>query len=163
MVETYRSSTTCSPTVGFHHVRVLPARVVSQLIQLVSMSPVFTPGRQPRNRVCAARHLFRRLSAAGLLRKRRDNRISGRSPTVGFHHVRVLPARVVSQLIQLVSMSPVFTRHNLETAFALPAIYSDAFPPPDYSENGATTVFQDGGWFLRGCRPGSAAQPARRR
>lgn len=36
---------------------------------------------------------------------------------------------------------------NLETAFALPAIYSDAFPPPDYSENGATTVFQDGGWF----------------
>lgn len=36
---------------------------------------------------------------------------------------------------------------NLETAFALPAIYSDAFPPPDYSENGATTEFQDGGWF----------------
>lgn len=36
---------------------------------------------------------------------------------------------------------------NLETAFALPAIYSDAFPPPDYTENGATTVFQDGGWF----------------
>jgi len=36
---------------------------------------------------------------------------------------------------------------NLETAFALPAIYSDAFPPPDYSEDGATTVFKDGGWF----------------
>jgi len=36
---------------------------------------------------------------------------------------------------------------NLETAFALPAIYSDAFPPPDYSENGSTTVFSDGGWF----------------
>jgi len=36
---------------------------------------------------------------------------------------------------------------NLETAFALPAIYSDAFPPPDYSENGSTTVFKDGGWF----------------
>lgn len=36
---------------------------------------------------------------------------------------------------------------NLETAFALPAIYSDAFPPPDYSENGSTTVFNDGGWF----------------
>ena len=36
---------------------------------------------------------------------------------------------------------------NLETAFALPAIYSDAFPPPDYSENGSTTVFDDGGWF----------------
>ncbi|ERK13277.1 Baseplate assembly protein V [Pantoea sp. AS-PWVM4] len=36
---------------------------------------------------------------------------------------------------------------NLETAFALPAIYSDAFPPPDTSENGSTTVFQDGGWF----------------
>lgn len=36
---------------------------------------------------------------------------------------------------------------NLETAFALPAIYSDAFPPPNYSENGSTTVFNDGGWF----------------
>lgn len=36
---------------------------------------------------------------------------------------------------------------NLETAFALPAIYSDAFPPPDYSEDGATTEFRDGGWF----------------
>lgn len=36
---------------------------------------------------------------------------------------------------------------NLEAAFALPAIYSDAFPPPDYSENGSTTVFNDGGWF----------------
>ncbi|WP_455844611.1 phage baseplate assembly protein V [Pantoea agglomerans] len=36
---------------------------------------------------------------------------------------------------------------NLETAFALPAIYSDASPPPDYSENGSTTVFKDGGWF----------------
>lgn len=36
---------------------------------------------------------------------------------------------------------------NLETAFALPAIYSEAFPPPDYSEDGSTTVFKDGGWF----------------
>ncbi|MGP2416833.1 phage baseplate assembly protein V [Pantoea ananatis] len=36
---------------------------------------------------------------------------------------------------------------NLETAFALPAIYSDAFPPPDYSENGSTTQFSDGGFF----------------
>lgn len=36
---------------------------------------------------------------------------------------------------------------NLETAFALPAIYSDTFPPPDYSEDGSTTVFKDGGWF----------------
>lgn len=36
---------------------------------------------------------------------------------------------------------------NLETAFALPAIYSEAFPPPDYSEDGTTTVFKDGGWF----------------
>ncbi len=36
---------------------------------------------------------------------------------------------------------------NLETAFALPAIYSDTFPPPDYSESGSTTVFKDGGWF----------------
>lgn len=36
---------------------------------------------------------------------------------------------------------------NLETAFALPAIYSEAFPPPDYSEDGVTTVFKDGGWF----------------
>ncbi|WP_243078908.1 phage baseplate assembly protein V [Pantoea sp. MQR6] len=36
---------------------------------------------------------------------------------------------------------------NLETAFALPAIYSDAFPPPDYSEDGSTTVYKDGGFF----------------
>lgn len=36
---------------------------------------------------------------------------------------------------------------NLETAFALPTIYSDTFPPPDYSEDGSTTVFKDGGWF----------------
>nr|DAI72873.1 MAG TPA: baseplate assembly protein [Caudoviricetes sp.] len=36
---------------------------------------------------------------------------------------------------------------NLETAFALPAIYSDAFPPPDFSEDGSTTLFKDGGWF----------------
>lgn len=36
---------------------------------------------------------------------------------------------------------------NLETAFALPAIYSDAFPPPAYSENGSTTQFSDGGIF----------------
>lgn len=36
---------------------------------------------------------------------------------------------------------------NLETAFALPAIYSDAFPPPGDSADGTTTVFSDGGWF----------------
>lgn len=36
------NSTTCSPTDGFHQVRGLPARIVSQLIQLVSRSPVFT-------------------------------------------------------------------------------------------------------------------------
>jgi len=36
---------------------------------------------------------------------------------------------------------------NFETAFALHAIYSDAIPPPDYSEHGITTVFKDGGWF----------------
>lgn len=36
------SSTTCSPSDGRHHVRAFPARSVSQLIQLVSSSPVFT-------------------------------------------------------------------------------------------------------------------------
>ena len=36
---------------------------------------------------------------------------------------------------------------NLETAFALPAIYSEAFPPPDYSEDGDTTEYSDGGFF----------------
>ena len=36
------SSTTCSPSDGRHHVRAFPARSVSQLIQLVSRSPVFT-------------------------------------------------------------------------------------------------------------------------
>ncbi|WP_336748598.1 phage baseplate assembly protein V [Pantoea vagans] len=36
---------------------------------------------------------------------------------------------------------------NLETAFALPAIYSEAFPPPDYSDDGDTTEYSDGGFF----------------
>lgn len=36
---------------------------------------------------------------------------------------------------------------NLETAFALPAIYSEAFPPPDYSDEGSVTEYPDGGWF----------------
>ncbi|WP_210526461.1 phage baseplate assembly protein V [Pantoea ananatis] len=36
---------------------------------------------------------------------------------------------------------------NLETAFALPAIYSDAFPPPANSENGSATQYSDGGFF----------------
>lgn len=36
---------------------------------------------------------------------------------------------------------------NLETAFALPAIYSETFPPPDYSEDGDTTEYSDGGFF----------------
>lgn len=36
---------------------------------------------------------------------------------------------------------------NIETAFALPAIYSEAVPPLDYSEDGTTTLFKDGGWF----------------
>ncbi|WP_053143699.1 phage baseplate assembly protein V [Erwinia billingiae] len=36
---------------------------------------------------------------------------------------------------------------NLETAFALPAVYSDAFPPPSVSEDGSVTEYPDGGWF----------------
>ncbi|WP_034911973.1 phage baseplate assembly protein V [Erwinia sp. 9145] len=36
---------------------------------------------------------------------------------------------------------------NLETAFALPAIYSDTFPPPSDSEDGSVTAYPDGGWF----------------
>lgn len=36
---------------------------------------------------------------------------------------------------------------NLETAFALPAVYSDAFPPPSGSEDGSVTEYPDGGWF----------------
>ncbi|WP_312836740.1 phage baseplate assembly protein V [Pantoea sp.] len=36
---------------------------------------------------------------------------------------------------------------NLETAFALPAIYSDEFPPPSDSEDGSVTAYPDGGWF----------------
>lgn len=35
---------------------------------------------------------------------------------------------------------------NVETPFAVPAIYSEAFPPPDYSED-RTTMFMVGGWF----------------
>lgn len=36
---------------------------------------------------------------------------------------------------------------NLETAFALPAVYSDAFPPSSDSEGGSVTEYPDGGWF----------------
>lgn len=36
---------------------------------------------------------------------------------------------------------------HLETAFALPAIYSDEFPPPSDSEDGSVTQYPDGGWF----------------
>lgn len=36
---------------------------------------------------------------------------------------------------------------NLETAFALPAIYSSDFPPPSDSEDGSVTEYPDGGWF----------------
>ncbi len=36
---------------------------------------------------------------------------------------------------------------NLETAFALPAIYSNQFAPPSDSEDGCVTEYPDGGWF----------------
>lgn len=36
---------------------------------------------------------------------------------------------------------------NLETAFALPAVYSDAFPPPSDSGDGSVTEYLDGGRF----------------
>lgn len=36
---------------------------------------------------------------------------------------------------------------NLETAFALPAVYSNQFPPPSDSEDGNVTEYPDGGWF----------------
>lgn len=36
---------------------------------------------------------------------------------------------------------------NLETAFALPAIYSSQFEPPSDSVNASVTQYPDGGWF----------------
>ncbi|MGR5944639.1 phage baseplate assembly protein V [Enterobacter sp. C4G1] len=36
---------------------------------------------------------------------------------------------------------------NLETAFALPAIYSSQFAPPSDSMDGCVTQYPDGGWF----------------
>ncbi len=36
---------------------------------------------------------------------------------------------------------------NLETAFALPAIYSNQFAPPSDSADGCVTAYPDGGWF----------------
>lgn len=36
---------------------------------------------------------------------------------------------------------------NLETAFALPAIYSNRFPPPSASVDGSVTDYPDGGRF----------------
>lgn len=36
---------------------------------------------------------------------------------------------------------------NLETAFALPAVYSNQFPPPSDSEDGNVVEYPDGGWF----------------
>jgi phage baseplate assembly protein V len=51
---------------------------------------------------------------------------------------------------------------NLETAFALPAVYSNQFPPPSDSENGSVTEYPDGGrfeyepstgrWYVRGIK-----------
>lgn len=36
---------------------------------------------------------------------------------------------------------------NLETAFALPAIYSNQFAPSSDSVDGCVTEYPDGGWF----------------
>ncbi len=36
---------------------------------------------------------------------------------------------------------------NLETALALPAIYSNQFAPPSDSVDGCVTEYPDGGWF----------------
>jgi len=36
---------------------------------------------------------------------------------------------------------------NLETAFVLPAIYSNQFPPPLDSVDGCVAEYPDGGWF----------------
>jgi phage baseplate assembly protein V len=36
---------------------------------------------------------------------------------------------------------------NLETAFVLPAVYSNQFPPPSDSEDGSVAEYPDGGWF----------------
>lgn len=36
---------------------------------------------------------------------------------------------------------------NLETAFALPAVYSNQYPPPSDSEDGSVTEYDDGVWF----------------
>lgn len=36
---------------------------------------------------------------------------------------------------------------NLETAFALPAIYSSQFAPPSDSLDGCVRLYPDGGWF----------------
>ena len=36
---------------------------------------------------------------------------------------------------------------NIETAFALPAIYSSQFAPPSDSVDGCVTQYPDGGWF----------------
>ena len=33
------------------------------------------------------------------------------------------------------------------TAFALPAVYSNQYPPPSDSEDGSVTEYDDGGWF----------------
>ena len=51
---------------------------------------------------------------------------------------------------------------NLETAFALPAVYSNHFPPPSDSEDGSVTEYPDGGrfeyepesgrWYVRGIK-----------
>jgi len=57
-------------------------------------------------------------------------------------HTRTWWKPTVGEQVVLLSLGG-----NLETAFALPAIYSDAFPPPDYSENSTTTESKHGGWF----------------
>lgn len=56
---------------------------------------------------------------------------------------------------------------NLETAVALPAVYSNQFPPPSDSEDGNVTAYDDGDWFeyerAGTCAWRMRAQPARPR
>ena len=44
---------------------------------------------------------------------------------------------------------------NLETAFALPAVYSNQFAPPSTSADACVTEHPDGGWFEYEPPPGA--------
>jgi len=99
-------------------------RLITNLIRTGTVSEV-----DPENWLCRVKTGDLETNWINWLTLRAGNTRTWWQPTVG-------------EQVVLLSMGG-----NLETAFALPAIYSDAFAPPGHSADGAITEFKDGGWF----------------